>query len=118
MGLRCFPTWLGAISLALLLGRESFAAQAAPPDLTQGDTKGVDRKSTYNLGATGLRGWILDDARRRAPCLLADPQRTGTPPVEFPILATFDARTLPDVDSPRKTVVLHSLPRLESPRLR
>lgn len=70
------------------------------------------------LYETGLRGWILDDARRRAPCLLADPQRTGTPPVEFPILATFEARTLPDVDSPRKTVVLHSLPRLESPRLR
>ena len=28
-----------------------------PPDLTQ-DTSAVDRDSTYNLGATGLRGWI------------------------------------------------------------
>jgi HEAT repeat protein len=33
-------------------------AAAAPPDLTQGDTTGVDRKGTYNLGATGMRGWI------------------------------------------------------------
>ena len=29
---------------------------AEPPDLTQGTT--VDRELTYNLGATGLRGWI------------------------------------------------------------
>jgi len=30
---------------------------AEPPDLTR-DTHSVDRKLTYNLGATGLRGWI------------------------------------------------------------
>jgi predicted nicotinamide N-methyase len=65
------------------------------------------------LYETGLRDWILDDARRRAPCLLADPQRTGTPRIDFPILASFEARTLPDVDSPRTTVVLHALPRLD-----
>ncbi len=70
------------------------------------------------LYETGLRAWILDDARRRAPGLLADPQRTGTPPIDLPILATFEARTLPDVDSPRRTVVLHALPRLENPSLR
>ncbi len=64
------------------------------------------------LYETGLRDWILGEARRQAPCLLADPQRTGTPRIDFPIVATFDARTLPDVDSPRKTVVLHALPRL------
>jgi len=29
-----------------------------PPDLTKGETAGVDRNGTYNLGATGLRGWI------------------------------------------------------------
>ena len=29
-----------------------------PPDLTKGETTGVDRSGTYNLGATGLRGWI------------------------------------------------------------
>jgi predicted nicotinamide N-methyase len=66
------------------------------------------------LYETGLRGWILTEGRRQAPCLLADPQRTGTPPVDFPILARFEACTLPDVDSPRKTVVLHALPRLET----
>ena len=27
-----------------------------PPDLTQ--DRAVDRERTYNLGATGLRGWI------------------------------------------------------------
>jgi HEAT repeat protein len=32
------------------------AAPKEPPDLTQGAT--VDRTLTYNLGATGLRGWI------------------------------------------------------------
>ncbi|PAW82971.1 MAG: hypothetical protein B9S33_14335 [Pedosphaera sp. Tous-C6FEB] len=31
------------------------------PDLTK-DTKRVDRKETYNLGATGLRGWIYTKA--------------------------------------------------------
>jgi len=36
----------------------SLAAAEVPPDLTKGATKGVDRKQTYNLGATGLRGWI------------------------------------------------------------
>ena len=29
-----------------------------PPDLTKGETDNVDRNGTYNLGSTGLRGWI------------------------------------------------------------
>ena len=29
-----------------------------PPDLTKGETKGIERDRTYNLGSTGLRGWI------------------------------------------------------------
>jgi HEAT repeat protein len=29
-----------------------------PPDLIKGESTGVDRNGTYNLGATGLRGWI------------------------------------------------------------
>jgi hypothetical protein len=30
-----------------------------PPDLTKGETKGIELKQgTYNLGSTGLRGWI------------------------------------------------------------
>ena len=34
---------------------------AQVPDLTK-DTQAVDRKATYNLGATGLRGWIYTKA--------------------------------------------------------
>ncbi len=33
-------------------------AAGGPPDLTKGETTGVNRNGTYNLGATGLRGWI------------------------------------------------------------
>jgi HEAT repeat protein len=30
-----------------------------PPDLTKGETKGIElKRGTYNLGSTGLRGWI------------------------------------------------------------
>jgi len=45
------------LALAALV---NFSAAAADklPDLTKGETKGVDRKSTYNLGPTGLRGWM------------------------------------------------------------
>lgn len=35
-------------------------AGEAPPDLTQNNQ--IDRKQTYNLGATGLRGWIYTTA--------------------------------------------------------
>jgi predicted nicotinamide N-methyase len=61
---------------------------------------------------TGLREWLLGEARTRGSILLADPQRTGTPRLELPELARFEARTLPDVDSPRTSVVLHLLPKL------
>jgi predicted nicotinamide N-methyase len=64
------------------------------------------------LYETGLRDWILGEARRRGPILLADPGRTGTPPVDFPVMERFAARTFPDVDSPQKFVTLHALPRL------
>ena len=53
--LRHVTTVLGA---ALLLGSTTLAADRSksPPDLTV--DRSVDRKLTYNLGATGLRGWI------------------------------------------------------------
>ena len=35
------------------------------PDLTK-DTQSVDRKLTYNLGATGMRGWIYTKAETKA----------------------------------------------------
>jgi hypothetical protein len=45
------------IAMALMTGSGLAAAPPpAPPDLTQAGT--VDRTLTYNLGATGLRGWI------------------------------------------------------------
>ena len=43
--------------MTVLAGGKLFAA---PPDLTQGNS--VDRKQTYNLGASGLRGWIYTKA--------------------------------------------------------
>ncbi|MEI7945411.1 MAG: DUF6288 domain-containing protein [bacterium] len=46
---------------------------AAPPDLTQSNK--VDRSLTYNLGATGLRGWIYT---RAASNLDASQGRTTT----------------------------------------
>ena len=44
-------------ALSVLVNIPVFGA-ANPPDLTKGETNGVDRGQTYNLGATGLRGWI------------------------------------------------------------
>ena len=49
---------LAALWLTLLL-LSSAAVQAAPPDLTAaGVIATIDRTLTYNLGPTGLRGWI------------------------------------------------------------
>ena len=45
------------LAMAMLLSLPVMAAEG-PPDLTKGETTGVDRKATYNLGATGMRGWI------------------------------------------------------------
>jgi hypothetical protein len=54
---RCLTTLLAAITLipatAMAMGPPD------PPDLTQGETKGIElERGTYNLGSTGLRGWI------------------------------------------------------------
>jgi hypothetical protein len=44
---------------ALAMTAGALAAESAPPDLTQAGAIGsVDRTLTYNLGATGLRGWM------------------------------------------------------------
>ena len=47
------------VTVAIMTGTSLVAAvpPPPPPDLTQDNT--VDRKLTYNLGATGLRGWIF-----------------------------------------------------------
>lgn len=62
------------------------------------------------LYETGLRDWVFNIARSRAPILLADPERTGTPRLDFPVLERFAARTFPDVDSPQCSVTLHEIP--------
>lgn len=50
------------LAASLVLAASTFAAEPpkTPPDLTQDQT--VDRKLTYNLGPTGLRGWIYTRA--------------------------------------------------------
>ena len=50
----------GAAWAALACFQLSAAQVPAPPDLTRSNT--VDRSLTYNLGATGLRGWIYTKA--------------------------------------------------------
>lgn len=47
-----------AICLAISGSAPAAEPPLVPPDLTKGETTGVDRNGTYNLGATGLRGWI------------------------------------------------------------
>jgi len=63
------------------------------------------------LYETGLRDWVLGEARERGPILLADPQRTGTPRIDFPELMRIPSHTFPDVDSPQKNVVLYDIPK-------
>ena len=51
------------LALALLLGLAG-AAHATGPDLTVGTNRyGVNRTYTYNLGPTGMRGWIRTTPR-------------------------------------------------------
>jgi len=63
------------------------------------------------LYETGLREWVMGSARNQGPILLADPQRTGTPRLDLPVLSRIDATTFPDVDSPQRSVVLHEIPK-------
>ena len=45
------------MAFAMLMSIEVQGNEAPLPDLTKG-TVGIDRSLTYNLGATGMRGWI------------------------------------------------------------
>jgi hypothetical protein len=63
------------------------------------------------LYETGLREWLMGTARARGPILLADPERTGTPRLDLPVLTRINATTFPDVDSPQQSVVLHEIPK-------
>ncbi len=51
---------VAGVVLACLVGCPGWV-KAAPPDLTKADLGGIDRRNTYNLGPTGLRGWIYID---------------------------------------------------------
>ncbi len=51
---------LAALAAVLPAVGRTPAADPVPPDLTQSPK--VDRRQTYNLGATGLRGWIYTKA--------------------------------------------------------
>ena len=62
------------------------------------------------LYETGLRDWVLGEAARRGPILLADPLRTGTRPPERPEIARIASCTFPDVDSPQQSVSLFEIP--------
>ena len=53
----CIRVGILAMALVGLMSALGWSAET-PPDLTKGETKGVDRNGTYNLGATGFRGWI------------------------------------------------------------
>ncbi|MHB8974719.1 MAG: hypothetical protein ACYC3X_30145 [Pirellulaceae bacterium] len=54
------PVGFTMLALTVLLSLPVLGADN-PPDLTKGETSGVDRARTYNLGATGLRGWIYEE---------------------------------------------------------
>jgi hypothetical protein len=66
-------TILIIVMAALATGPLFAAPSQVPPDLTQSNT--VDRSLTYNLGPTGLRGWIYT---RAASNLDASQGRTTT----------------------------------------
>lgn len=53
---------IGLVPVAVLLFSVCSVCGEAPPDLTKGETNKVDRKLTYNLGPTGMRGWIYTRA--------------------------------------------------------
>jgi hypothetical protein len=55
----CRPAWLLVAFLAI--APWASAAEKFPnPDLVKGETKGLDRALTWNLGPTGMRGWIYN----------------------------------------------------------
>jgi hypothetical protein len=55
------PANLLCLAVVAVMTGHTLAAERpqTPPDLTKGEMTGVDRKGTYNLGSTGMRGWIF-----------------------------------------------------------
>ncbi|MEO1935413.1 MAG: 50S ribosomal protein L11 methyltransferase [Myxococcales bacterium] len=101
------------------VSRQAVELNAVANDLEVVTASAVPQEWDLMLAAdvlyeTGLRDWVLNVARVTAPILLADPERTGTPRLPFPMLERFDARTFPDVDSPQRSVALYELPEREA----
>ena len=59
--MKIFNQWVWGMALWVVGAMSLWGAEGlkTPPDLTKGEMTGVDRKGTYNLGATGMRGWIF-----------------------------------------------------------
>ncbi len=53
------------VALALLLGFSTWV-QAAPQDLTTANLASLNTLKNYNLGPTGMRGWMLSDPHNTA----------------------------------------------------
>lgn len=53
----CLQLRFAWMAIATLMGALAWSGEAPLPDLTKG-TDGIDLSLTYNLGATGMRGWI------------------------------------------------------------
>ncbi|MCX6876572.1 MAG: DUF6288 domain-containing protein [Verrucomicrobia bacterium] len=94
---RLLRPWFASISLLLLLAMP-FPLRAQAPDLTTTDLSTLNRSWTWNLGPTGMRGWIFhawpatmnhDDVTAFAPYqILVTTVAAGTPAAG--ILATDD----------------------------
>ncbi len=57
MKTKWFATVPAVIAFVVFLNI-SYAWADSVPDLTKGENTGVNREATYNLGPTGMRGWI------------------------------------------------------------
>ena len=88
-----FFNFLGCLAFLIL----PISAQAAPPDLTApGVIATINRSETYNLGATGLRGWIYLD--RSGGTQGADGTMTGESRQILVTVASAPANTVLAVD--------------------
>ncbi|MBM3965719.1 MAG: hypothetical protein FJ308_11740 [Planctomycetes bacterium] len=81
---------IALVSSIVLQGLTVYAQIPTPPDLTRGETKEVERDRTYNLGATGMRGWIYTK-----PANFLDSVQGRTTDVSRQILVTHVGKKSP-----------------------
>jgi hypothetical protein len=75
--------FVAGLSIVHLQATLVCAQPPTPPDVTRGETKEVERDRTYNLGATGMRGWIYTK-----PATFLDSVQGRTTDVSRQILVT------------------------------